>query len=297
MAEPVYKKITELDTLSASLDGNETLPIVKAGKTYRRTWANFFGSGWITSLLGAFSAFKAPDANHADDADTVGGESTAQLHAAGSLTGALNLAVIPAELTGKNAATATTSAACSGNAATATLAATATNALACSGNAATATTAASCSGNAATATTAASCSGNAASATTAAACSGNAATATTASSCSGNSATATTAGSATNASNIESTEFDGAGNIAVFNDNRATAQKLARGPYFGPSATVYATNILQDTVADGQLNYYGNGLPAADGTQHGRFYYNTGDDGFYYCARTKGTSYRWIKIG
>lgn len=119
MAEPVYKKITELDTLSASLDGNETLPIVKAGKTYRRTWANFFGSGWITSLLGAFTAFKAPDADHADDADTVGGETAAQLHAAASLTGNIHLDRIPAELTGKNAATATVSAACSGNAATA----------------------------------------------------------------------------------------------------------------------------------------------------------------------------------
>lgn len=179
MAEPVYKKITELDTLSASLDGNETLPIVKAGKTYRRTWANFFGSGWITSLLGAFSAFKAPDANHADDADTVGGESTAQLHAAGSLTGALNLAVIPAELTGKNAATATklatartiavsgdatgsTSFDGSGNVTLSLDVTSANTSQACSGNAATATYAASA-GNASFASssgTSHSCSGN-----------------------------------------------------------------------------------------------------------------------------------------
>lgn len=149
MAEPVYKKITDLDVLSTALDGNETLPIVKSGKTYKRSWANLFGSGWITSLLAAFSAFVAPDALHATDADTLEGESKDVLHAAANLTGALNLAVIPAQLTGKNAATATyantagsapanggTSAACSGNAATAT---TATNALACSGNAATAT--------------------------------------------------------------------------------------------------------------------------------------------------------------
>ena len=107
MAEPVYKKITELDVLSTAIDGSETLPIVKAGKTYRRTLANLFGTGWIASLLGAFSAFKAPDADHADDADTVEGETAAQLHAASGLTGAIHLDRIPAELTGKNAATAT----------------------------------------------------------------------------------------------------------------------------------------------------------------------------------------------
>ena len=110
MAEPVYKKITELDVLSTAIDGSETLPIVKAGKTYRRTLANLFGTGWIASLLGAFSAFKAPDADHADDADTVGGETAAQLHAASGLTGAIHLDRIPAELTGKNAATASSAA-------------------------------------------------------------------------------------------------------------------------------------------------------------------------------------------
>ena len=147
MAEPVYKKITELDVLSTAIDGSETLPIVKAGKTYRRTLANLFGTGWIASLLGAFSAFKAPDADHADDADTVGGETAAQLHAASGLTGAIHLDRIPAELTGKNAATATVSASCSGNAATATVSAS------CSGNAATANVSASCLGHAASATT------------------------------------------------------------------------------------------------------------------------------------------------
>jgi len=110
MAEPVYKKITELDVLSTAIDGSETLPIVKAGKTYRRTLANLFGTGWIASLLGAFSAFKAPDADHADDADTVEGETAAQLHAASGLTGAIHLDRIPAELTGKNAATASSAA-------------------------------------------------------------------------------------------------------------------------------------------------------------------------------------------
>ena len=133
--EVVYKDITDLDVLSGSLDGNETTAIVKSGKTYRRSLANLFGAGWITSLLAAFSVFKAPDADHADDADTVGGEDKATLHSAPLLTGAIHLDRIPAELTGKNAASATTAAACSGNAATAT---SATTAAACSGNAATA---------------------------------------------------------------------------------------------------------------------------------------------------------------
>ena len=110
MAEPVDKKITELDVLSTAIDGSETLPIVKAGKTYRRTLANLFGTGWIASLLGAFTAFKAPDSDHADDADTVEGETAAQLHAASGLTGAIDLDRIPAELTGKNAATASSAA-------------------------------------------------------------------------------------------------------------------------------------------------------------------------------------------
>ena len=126
MAEPVYKKITELDVSSAALDGNETLPIVKSGKTYKRSWANLFGSGWITSLLAAFSAFVAPDALHATDADTLEGETKETLHTANNLTGVVPLPTIPAELTGKNAPTATVSASCSGNSATATLAADAT---------------------------------------------------------------------------------------------------------------------------------------------------------------------------
>ena len=107
MAEPVYKSITDLDQYSGSLDGSETMVMVKGGKTYRRLLANLFGSGWITALLGAFDVFKAPDAVHADDADTVGGEDNTALHNAALLSGVANLANSPAELTGKNAATAT----------------------------------------------------------------------------------------------------------------------------------------------------------------------------------------------
>ena len=201
MAEPVYKSVPGLDPYSGSLDGSETMVMVKAGKTYRRLLANLFGTGWIASLLGAFDAFKAPDAVHADDADTVGGEDNNALHNAALLTGTANLANIPAELTGKNAATATLAAAATklqnartiggvsfdgtasinlpgvnttGNQNTSGKAAAAGVADSCSGNAATATTAASCSGNAATASVAASCSGNAATASVAASCSGNA---------------------------------------------------------------------------------------------------------------------------
>lgn len=252
MAEPVYKKITELDLLSTALDGNETLPIVKSGKTYRRLWANFFGSGWITSLLAAFSAFKAPDSDHADDADTVGGEDKATLHTANNLTGVVPLGVIPAELTGKNAATATKLATArtiggvsfdgsaninlpgvntagnqntSGKAATAGSADTAAVAGSCSGNAATATLAA-------TATNALACSGNAATATTAAACSGNSATATTAASCSGNAATATSATNATNATNVNLASRPVNGNqfLAAFTTDSDGNQQLKRGP-------------------------------------------------------------------
>lgn len=162
MAEQVFKKITELDTLSGSLDGSETLPVVKAGKTYRRSWSAFFGSGWAANLFQAFTAFKSPDSVHADDADTVEGQDAAMLHNAALLTGNIHLDRIPAELTGKNAATATKLATArtiggvsfdgtaninlpgvntAGNQDTTGNAATATDAASCSGNAATATTA------------------------------------------------------------------------------------------------------------------------------------------------------------
>jgi hypothetical protein len=110
MAEPVYKSITELDQFSGSLDGSETMVMVKAGKTYRRMLQNLFGSGWISALLAAFSSFVAPRALLADDADLVGGEDNAALHNASLLTGNIDLARIPAELTGKNAATSTVAA-------------------------------------------------------------------------------------------------------------------------------------------------------------------------------------------
>lgn len=66
-------------------------------------------------MRAAFTSFVAPEATHAVDSDTLKGESASDFHDAAQLTGAVPLASIPAQLTGKNAATAT-------------LAATATNA-------------------------------------------------------------------------------------------------------------------------------------------------------------------------
>lgn len=130
MAEVTYKKITELDSASLPLDGaNEYTLLSQSGVSKKALWSGIFGSGWWAKLKAAFDDFVAPEALHATDADSLGGESASFYTNASNLTsGALPLERIPAELTGKNAATAT-------------LAATATNALACSGNAATATSA------------------------------------------------------------------------------------------------------------------------------------------------------------
>lgn len=123
MAETIKKRISDLDAASQPLGGTELAEISQGGVSKKVTLTNLFGSGWWSALRAAFSAFVAPEATHAVDSDTVGGETKAQLHDATKLTGAVPLASIPAELTGKNAATAT-------------LAGTATNALSCSGRAA-----------------------------------------------------------------------------------------------------------------------------------------------------------------
>ena len=133
MAE-VKKKFSELDPGSVPFEGTETLAAVQGGITKRATISGIYGAGWWEKLKAAFVDFVAPEALHANDADTLGGETSAELHNAGALTGTAPLSVIPAELTGKNAATATyatnagnassagTSGACSGNSATATYA-------------------------------------------------------------------------------------------------------------------------------------------------------------------------------
>ena len=106
MAE-VKKKFSELDPGSVPFEGTETLAAVQGGITKRATISGIHGAGWWDKLKSAFVDFVAPEALHANDADTVGGETSADLHNAGALTGVAPLSVIPAELTGKNAATAT----------------------------------------------------------------------------------------------------------------------------------------------------------------------------------------------
>jgi hypothetical protein len=138
MADPVYKRITDLPSATLPLAGTDLIEVSQSGTSGKGLLSGIFGAGWFAKLTAAFTAFKAPDADHADDCDTIVGETPANLHDAGSLTGVINLARIPADLAGKNAATATTAAACSGNAATATTAA------ACSGNAASTTVVPNC---------------------------------------------------------------------------------------------------------------------------------------------------------
>ena len=105
MAEVIYKRISDLDSAAQPLGGTEIAEISQGGVSKKVTLTSIFGSGWWAALRSAFSGFKAPDADHADNADTLGvGEETgADFHDATQLVGAVPLASIPAELTGKNA--------------------------------------------------------------------------------------------------------------------------------------------------------------------------------------------------
>lgn len=105
MAETVYKDIPALTATTLPLVGTELIEVSATGTTGKATWQNIFGTGWWPKLKAAFASFKAPDATHADDADTVGGEALAAIHAASALIGAIPLANIPATLTGKDADT------------------------------------------------------------------------------------------------------------------------------------------------------------------------------------------------
>ena len=109
MAE-VKKKYSELDPGSVPATGTEILSFVQGGVTVRGTVSGIHGAGWWDKLKSAFVDFIAPEALHANDADTIGGETSAELHNAGALTGTAPLSAIPSELTGKNAATATSAA-------------------------------------------------------------------------------------------------------------------------------------------------------------------------------------------
>ena len=170
MAE-VKKKFSQLDPGSVPFEGTETIAAVQGGITKRGTISGIHGAGWWDKLKAAFVDFVAPEALHANDADTIGGETSAELHNAGALTGTAPLSVIPAQLTGKNAATATSAAKLT-NARTITLTGNATGSTSFDG-----------SGNVSISVTvgyatSAGSAGYATNAGTSAACSGNAATAT-----------------------------------------------------------------------------------------------------------------------
>lgn len=109
MAEVIKKKISDLDGAAGPLVGTELIELSVTGISKKGTWSNLFGSGWWAKLAAAFSTFKAPDADHADNADTlgVGLETPSDFHDAAQLTGAVPLASIPATLTGKTAEFAT----------------------------------------------------------------------------------------------------------------------------------------------------------------------------------------------
>ena len=126
MAE-IKKRITQLGPASGPLDGTEVSAVVQGGVTKKIAESTKYGIGWWDKLKAGFVDFIAPEALHANDADTLGGETSAELHNAGALTGTAPLSAIPAELTGKNAATATL-ATNAGNATTATYATNAGNA-------------------------------------------------------------------------------------------------------------------------------------------------------------------------
>ena len=107
MAE-IKKRITQLDPALGPLEGTEVSPVVQGGVTKKIAESTKYGAGWWDKLKAAFVDFVAPDADHADNADTLGAglEEPSDFHDAAQLTGVLDLDRIPVELTGKNASTA-----------------------------------------------------------------------------------------------------------------------------------------------------------------------------------------------
>jgi len=107
MAE-IKKRITQLDPALGPLDGTEVSPVVQGGVTKKIAESTKYGTGWWEKLKAGFTAFKAPDSDHADNADTLGAglEEPSDFHDAAQLTGVLDLDRIPVALTGKNASTA-----------------------------------------------------------------------------------------------------------------------------------------------------------------------------------------------
>lgn len=64
-----YRKISELDPLISPLTGSEIIPVVIAGKTFKRQWSEMFGDGWFEKLRSGLAAFISPNATHADQTD------------------------------------------------------------------------------------------------------------------------------------------------------------------------------------------------------------------------------------
>lgn len=109
MAEIVYKRISDLDSATQPLSGAELSEVSQGGVSKKVSLTNIFGSGWWAMLRAAFADFVAPNATHAVDSDTVGGEYPADLHDATALTGAVPLDSIPANLAGRSVSYATSS--------------------------------------------------------------------------------------------------------------------------------------------------------------------------------------------
>ena len=320
MAE-VKKKFSELDPGSVPFDGMETIAAVQGGITKRGTISGIHGAGWWDKLKAAFVDFVAPEALHANDADTIGGETSAELHNAGALIGTAPLSAIPAQLTGKNAATATSAAKLT-NARTITLTGNATGSTSFdgSGNVSMSVTVgyATSAGSAGYATNAGSATNatNAGSATNAtnAGYATNAGSATNAT----NAGYATNAGSATNATNAgyatnAGTSGSCSGNALTATNatyaTRANNATYAQNAEYATNAgdAEYATNATNATHAAGAVyasqapNEYGTTLPTASAANHGRFFYkplqSQGDtEGLFYCTRTSSAAYSWRKI-
>lgn len=64
-----YKKVTDLALADLPLSGAEYFPVVQNGTSKRALFSGIFGLGWAEPLKAAFSAFTAPEALHASQAD------------------------------------------------------------------------------------------------------------------------------------------------------------------------------------------------------------------------------------
>ena len=96
MAE-IKKRITQLEPgIGSAWTEPEVSAVVQGGVTKKIAESTKYGIGWWDKLKAGFVDFIAPEALHANDADTIGGETSAELHNAGALTGAAGLSVIPA---------------------------------------------------------------------------------------------------------------------------------------------------------------------------------------------------------